>query len=239
MRSDDGGEESDTAAGWGEWSEAVEESVGSSSFDTDVGDAVGNEVEAGDAIRFTEPPDPRIDTTTFEVDRVDEFGRRDEVHLSDDQGHFISFEVKNERDFGATGELKGAVASVDGIAKGGVDDSSGTPTVDEYRDELTADSWDETVDQFASEANRAYYKMYLQYENNGTKEPIKDGYSSTTAAEVPSQMHELFQTQSETDAERSTEVAEAYPRLTAAYLEMFEPAEPVKDKLSDVDGVSI
>jgi len=223
-----------------DWADDVDEQFSSSNFDTDVGNAVGDDVEAGDVVRFTESPDPRIDSTTWEVEQVDDFGRRKEVHFTDNQGHYISHEVAGEDDRSETGTFRyTGAADVQAVAFGGTGDDVQDPTVDEFRDELDAETWEEKVDEFASQANRAYYKMYQRKANEGVEEPILDGYSTTTADEVPSQVHETFQSPSGSAVERAPEIAELYPRLTAAYLEMFDPSPEVAAELEDVDGVTV
>jgi len=255
------------ASGWDDWADEVEAEYDPDEFDTDVPRSIGGDVEAGDVVRFTEPPDARLDSTTFEVYHVNEgsdrVGDRREVHMRDKQGHTISNEVAAEDDHGVqngdgvAGEFRyTGAADVQAVSRGFSDiedpgnefvtpdpsrftDPGDSVSVDEYRDELDAETWKEQVDQLASHANRAYYEMYLKKEHEGVEEPIKDGYSSTTAAEVPSQLHEVFQSPSDSNAERAAEIAEIYPRLTAAYLEMFDPSPAVRGELEGVDGVSV
>jgi hypothetical protein len=261
----DRGDDSETAHGWDEWSDDVAaEFDDADEFDTDVGNAIGEDLSAGDVVRFTDSPEARLDSTTWEVYDVrggsDRIGDRREVYLRDRDGNTISREVTEEEDYGVrngdaeAGELRyTGAADVQAVAKGYSDieatpgrppesrftqDGAGT-TVDEYRETLDADSWEDRTDAFASEVNRAFYKMQLKYHREDTEAPIIDGYSSTTADEVPSQMHELFQTDSSGKAGQAREVADTYPRLTASYLELFDPSAPVAEQLADVDGVSV
>jgi len=209
-------------------------------------------------IQFTEAPDARVDTTQWEVYAVEEGGDRQfdrrEVHLRDKQGHTISKEVAGEGDNGETGELRYTTADVRAYGENysdidgdlfspsesrfTSDDDEGV-TVDGFRETLSADDWRDAVDNFASQTNRAFYKMHLKKATDGREEPIKDGYSSTTASEVPSQMHEVFQSDSDRNAERAAEIAELYPRLTGAYLELWGPSDAAAEALSDVEGVTV
>jgi hypothetical protein len=251
--------------GWGDWADDVEDEFATDEFDTGVPQTVGGDVTAGDVVRFTEPPDPRLDSTEWEVYHVGEgnFGRR-EVYMRDNQGHTISHEIRSADDAGVTdgdgqaGEFSylGA-AEVQAVAEdysdiedpgseyvqpdesrftSGGDD---VPTVDEFRDELDAETWEDKIDNFASESNRAFYKMWLNKEHRDIEQGINSGYSSTTADEVPSEMHEVFQGPGDVKAETAAEVAETYPRLTAAYLELFEPSDDVRKELENVDGVTV
>jgi len=248
----------DRSHGWDGWAGDVQSEVGGDDFDTDVDNTIGAEASPGDVIQFTEAPDARVDTTQWEVYAVEEGGDRQfdrrEVHLRDKQGHTISKEVAGEGDNGETGELRYTTADVRAYGENysdidgdlfsppesrfTSDDDEGV-TVDGFRETLSADDWRDAVDNFASQTNRAFYKMHLKKATDGREEPIKDGYSSTTASEVPSQMHEVFQSDSDRNAERAAEIAELYPRLTGAYLELWEPSDAAAEVLSDVEGVTV
>jgi hypothetical protein len=248
----------DRSHGWDGWAGDVQSEVGGDDFDTNVDNTIGAEASPGDVIQFTEAPDARVDTTQWEVYAVEEGGDRQfdrrEVHLRDKQGHTISKEVAGEGDNGETGELRYTTADVRAYGENysdidgdlfspsesrfTSDDDEGV-TVDGFRETLTADDWRDAVDNFASQTNRAFYKMHLKKTTDGREEPIKDGYSSTTASEVPSQMHEVFQSDSDRNAERAAEIAELYPRLTGAYLELWGPSDAAAEALSDVEGVTV
>jgi len=118
-------------------------------------------------------------------------------------------------------------------------DSDDLPTVDELRTQYSADGWEEKMDNFASQANRAFYEMHLRNAVNGTKKGIVNGYSAYHSQETIAQMNELFQTNSIEKSAKVERVVKNYPEVTAAYLEMFEPSDTVKNRLRDIDGVSV
>lgn len=243
--------------GWDVWSDEVRQGYSEDEWDTDVENDVAAELGAGDVVRFEAPPDERIDSTTWEVTEVREPSHgRTEVFLRDGQGHYISKELAEADDYGVTdgegvaGEMRYA-RDVDAVAWGYSDSDAamrnqetrftgnGGKTVDEIREETEFEGWEEKVDNLVSQANRAFYEMHLKNEYEGVEEPIIDGYSSTTAAEVPSQIHEMFQSDKDSRAERAAEVAEMYPHLVAAYLELWQPAERVREELAGVEGVTV
>ncbi len=110
------------------------------------------------------------------------------------------------------------------------------------QDSQSLETVDERVEALAEEVNRAFARISISSERDSGTSPserteqltIKDGYSSTNAHEVISQVSELMQTgvQTEYDATDRDRLVKNHPGLVGRYLALLEPADAAADKFS-------
>jgi hypothetical protein len=142
--------------------------------------------------------------------------------------------------YDATGTGPGGIASVEDEFEDG---TVGTGTMDDVRTAMQEsqqlDDVDDRVEALAKEVNKAFKRITLANDRDGieaaSKLTIKDGYSSTNAHEVMSQLNELMQTEAVTlDADnRRDRLVRNHPELLGRYLALLEPSEEAAEKFSD------
>jgi hypothetical protein len=208
------------------------------------GTAVGREIEAGDTIRFDSAPFAGSSSKQWEVVEAPDFDDsvpQATVKSPDGAVREVSAIGDHQNPEATRGEL-GVSANPTHIGRGtataGGNSATGTPsketpTVDKLRSEYSdqTDGWEDKMDNFASQANRAFYEMHLRNEVKGERVGIKNSYAGYKSHEVMAQMNEVFQTNNSTVAESVESTVRKYPEVTAAYLELKEPSETVKDEL--------
>jgi len=244
--------------GWDDWNEDAKSRLQTldspdSQFES-VSDSIGRDLSEGDVVRFDERPFSLYRGKEWEVVSSPDF--HDDVPqatLRNREGatHQVALIGDHNTPEETHGEFD-ADAQPTQIAKGYSDsktaknldqtrftEGESTPTVDELREQYSAESWEKKVDNFASQANRAFYEMHLRNAIRGEQIGIRSGYSAYHSQETIAQMNELFQTHDKQTAKNVKSTVKNYPEVTAAYLELAEPSETVRDQLRDIDGVTV